>query len=177
MPARLAPESRALVAARFYALAEVPPELEWFHNLQNERTRTAYKLDIQDFMAFIGIDRPEDFHLVTRAHVIEWRDDFKRRELSPSTIRRKLSALSPLYQYLCEKNAVPLNPVKGVQRPKANHNEGTTSALSRIFLPVLSKSFPATHSYALRYGAGMGLDRLPTSWASSWSAGGGSRRY
>lgn len=130
IPVRITPEYRALVAARFYALAEVPPELEWFKNIQNERTRAAYTLDLQDFMSFIGIERPEDFRIVTRAHVIEWRDDFKRRALSPATVRRKLSALSSLYQYLCEKNAVPLNPVKGVQRPKANNNEGTTPVLS-----------------------------------------------
>jgi integrase/recombinase XerD len=142
VPARITPETQALAAARFYALAEVPPELEWFQNLQNERTRTAYKLDIQDFMAFIGIDRPEDFRLVTRAHVIAWRDDFKRRELSPATIRRKLSALSSLYQYLCKHNAVPLNPVKGLQRPKANHNEGTTPALSDEQARALLKAPP-----------------------------------
>jgi site-specific recombinase XerD len=91
IPARITPAHRVLAAARFYALAEVPPELEWFKNIQNERTRAAYKLDIQDFMGFIGIERPEDFRLVTRAHVIEWRDDFKRRGLSPATVRRKLS--------------------------------------------------------------------------------------
>jgi site-specific recombinase XerC len=79
---------------------------------------------------FIGIEHPEDFRIVTRAYVIEWRDDFKRRALSPATVCRKLSALSSLYQYLCEHNAVPLNPVKGVQRPKANNNEGTTPAFS-----------------------------------------------
>jgi hypothetical protein len=28
VPARITPESRALASARFYALAEVPPELE-----------------------------------------------------------------------------------------------------------------------------------------------------
>jgi site-specific recombinase XerD len=114
IPARITPETRALAAARFYALAEVPPELEWFQNIRNARTRTAYQLDLRDFMDFIEIDRPEDFRLVTRAHVIAWRDDFTRRALSSATIRRKLSALSSLYQYLCEKNAVPLNPVKGV---------------------------------------------------------------
>lgn len=81
-------------------------------------------------MTFIGINRPEDFRLVTRVHVIEWCADFRRREQSPATVGRKLSALSSLYQYLCEKNAVPLNPVKGVQCPKANNNEGTTPALS-----------------------------------------------
>jgi len=52
-----------------------------------------------------------------------------RRKLQPSTLRRKLSALSSLFDYLCEKNAVVGNPVDGVQRPKANGNEGSTPAL------------------------------------------------
>jgi site-specific recombinase XerC len=48
--------------------------------------------------------------------------------LSPTTIRRKLSALSSLYEYLCEKNAVAGNPVDGVKRPMANGNEGSMPA-------------------------------------------------
>ncbi len=96
VPARITPETRALTAAQFQALSAVPPELEWFKNLQNERTREAYKLDIQDFMRFVGIEYLEDFRLIARAHVIAWRDDFKRRELSPATVRRKLAALSSL---------------------------------------------------------------------------------
>jgi integrase/recombinase XerD len=116
MSARITPQYRAVTAARFYALAEVAPALEWFKNIQNGRTRAAYKLDLQDFMRRIGIDRPEDFRLVTPAHVIDWCDDFRRRELSPATVRRKLSALSSLYQDLCEKNSVLLNSLKGVQR-------------------------------------------------------------
>jgi hypothetical protein len=71
IPARIPTEYRALASARFYALAEVPPNFEWFKNIQNEWTRAAYRLDIQDFMGFIGGERPEDFHLVTRAHVID----------------------------------------------------------------------------------------------------------
>jgi integrase/recombinase XerD len=96
IPPRITLEYRALTAARFYGLAEVPPELEWFTNIQNARTRTAYTLDIQDFMGFIGIDRLEDFRLVTRTHVMAWRDDFTRRDLSPATVQRKLSVLSSL---------------------------------------------------------------------------------
>ena len=114
VPARLTHETRALTPVQFQGLADVPPELEWFANIQNPRTRKAYKDDIQDFMRFTGIDQPEQFRLITRAHVIAWRDEFTRRALAPATIRRKLAALSSLYQYLCEKNAVLLNPVKGV---------------------------------------------------------------
>jgi site-specific recombinase XerD len=51
------------------------------------------------------------------------------RKLSHATIRRKLSALSSLFDYLCERNAVLGNPVDGVKRPMANNNEGSTPAL------------------------------------------------
>ena len=88
MPARLVPASRALTATQFQGLAEVlPPELEWFANIPNAKTQRAYQLDITDFSAFVGIDRLEEFRLITRAHVIAWRKDFERRRLSPSTIR------------------------------------------------------------------------------------------
>src|SRR5262249_61479175 len=58
-----------------------------------------------------------------------WRKDLERRSLAPSSIRRKLSALSSLFDYLCEHNAVAGNPVDGVKRPAANGNEGSTPAL------------------------------------------------
>jgi integrase/recombinase XerD len=66
---------------------------------------------------------------ISRAHVIAWRKHLEARKLSPSTIRRKLSALSALFDYLCESNAVAGNPVDGVKRPMANGNEGLTPAL------------------------------------------------
>jgi site-specific recombinase XerD len=53
----------------------------------------------------------------------------ERRELGAATIRRKLSALSSLFDYLCERNAVTGNPVDGVKRPMANGNEGSTPSL------------------------------------------------
>jgi integrase/recombinase XerD len=66
---------------------------------------------------------------VTRAHVIAWRDDLAQRELGGATIRHRHAALSSLFEYLCEKNAVTHNPVKGVKRPKAESGEGKTPAL------------------------------------------------
>ena len=36
----------------------MPAEMEWFANIDNPRTRRAYKLDVADFMAFVGIQRP-----------------------------------------------------------------------------------------------------------------------
>jgi site-specific recombinase XerD len=90
---------------------------------------------VGDFVRFTGIVRPEEFRTVTRAHVIAWRDDLKKRltkrgePWNDSSIRHRLAALASLFQYLCEKNAVTHNPVKGAERPKTESGEGKTPAL------------------------------------------------
>jgi site-specific recombinase XerD len=61
---------------------------------------------------------------------IAWRDDLTRRGLSGGTIRRRLASVASLFDYLCEKNAVAHNPVKGVERPKTESVEGKTPALA-----------------------------------------------
>src|SRR5215470_1629457 len=62
---------RALTPAQFGDLAEVPPELEWLANLTNPKTRRAYRIDVEEFIAFAGLggigeqhsDRSLDFLL------------------------------------------------------------------------------------------------------------------
>jgi len=80
-------------------------------------------------MRFTGITRPEEFRTVTRAHVIAWRDELVRRGLGGSTIRHRLASLASLFEYLCGRNAVTHNPVKGVERPKSETAEGKTPAI------------------------------------------------
>jgi site-specific recombinase XerC len=107
----------------------VPPEAEWFANITNPNSRRAYKKAVGDFMRFAGIEHPEEFRTVTRAHVIAWRDDLARRGLGGATVRHRLAALSSLFEYLCDRNAVTHNPLKGVKRPRAESGEGRTPAL------------------------------------------------
>ena len=120
---------RLLAEARFRKLAAMPAEVEWFANIDNPQTRRAYESDLQDFMKFVGLTKPDDFREVMRGHVVAWRKSLEARGLAGSTIRRKLAALSSLFEYLCEKNAVPVNPVKGTKRPKVETQEGKTPAL------------------------------------------------
>lgn len=121
--------NRALTAKEFQDLADVPPEVEWFANLGNKATRRAYENALKDFMNFTGIRNPEEFRIVTRAHIIAWRDDLLSRSLSSMSIRHRLSALSSLFEYLCDKNTVTHNPVKGVKRPAVESYEGKTPAI------------------------------------------------
>jgi integrase/recombinase XerD len=129
LPTKIGPKNRLLTSAEFQHLSAVPPEVEWFANIRNRSTRRAYETAIADFMHFTGIGRPEEFRSVTRAHVIAWRDELARRELGGSTVRHRLASLSSLFEYLCEKNAVTHNPVKGVKRPRTESGEGKTPAL------------------------------------------------
>ena len=104
----------------------MPAATAWFANIDNPNTRRAYRNDLGEFMTFIGISSPEELRLVVSAHLLAWRKDLERRELAGDTIRRKLAALSSLFEYLSDANAVTHNPVKGVRRPKVESYEGKT---------------------------------------------------
>jgi len=141
---------RMLTAQEFQNLADVPAAAVWLANIHNENTRRAYKSDVEAFVAFCGIEHAEEFRSVTRAHVIAWRSTLEHagapapdgtpRPLAPATIRRKLSAVSSLFDYLCNENAVESNPVAGVKRPTEGANEGKTPALSDAQARALLKA-------------------------------------
>ena len=120
---------QSLTPEQYRDLADIPPELEWLANITNAKTRRAYKVDVTEFITFTNLKDHSALRTVTRAHVIAWRKDMAARRLAPTSIRRKLSALSSLFDYLCERNAVLGNPVDGVKRPASNNNEGSTPAL------------------------------------------------
>ena len=121
---------RILSAPEFQRLADVPAETQWFANVDNPNPRRAYQADLAGFIHFTGIVQPLEFRQVTRSHVLAWRADLEKQELSGATIRRKLAALASLFEYLCEQNAITHNPVKGVKRPRVDSQIGKTPALS-----------------------------------------------
>ena len=64
------------------------------NNLGNQQTRRAYENALQDFMRFTGIVKPDEFRTVTRSHVIAWRDDLAKRELSGMTTKQEIRWLA-----------------------------------------------------------------------------------
>jgi site-specific recombinase XerD len=143
-------EKRLLTAAEFQSLADVPPEVEWFANIENANTRRAYQNDVGDFMRFAGIAVAGEFRMVKRAHLIAWRKQLEARALEPSTIRRKLSAIASLFDHLCEANAVSHNPADGVRRPSMDSSEGKSPALGDDQAKALLNAPPATTFKGLR---------------------------
>jgi site-specific recombinase XerD len=146
------PTQRGIVlsAAEFRGLADMPPELEWFASIESPHTRRAYESDIRGFMTFSGITDPLGFRQVARSHVLAWRRELERQGLSGATIRRKLAALASLYEFLCDRNAVEHNPVKGVRRPKVDTYEGKTPAIGDHQARALLEAPPADTLKGLR---------------------------
>jgi hypothetical protein len=67
---------RALTSAEFSQLEDVPPETEWFANIDNPHTRRAYRNDLKEFMTFAGIGSIRNFvcepdDLITRSAPID----------------------------------------------------------------------------------------------------------
>jgi site-specific recombinase XerD len=81
-------------------------------------------------LIFVGITAPDEFRLVKRSHLIAWRDSLEDEKLEAASVRRKLSAVASLLDYLCNCNSVQFNPVDGVKRPQQGSNEGKSPALS-----------------------------------------------
>jgi integrase/recombinase XerD len=55
----------------------------------------------------------------------------RERARAPSTIRRRLAALSSLFKHLVRHGEAARNPVAEIERPAINRDEGTTLAFAK----------------------------------------------
>lgn len=87
---------------RFYASVDSIFEA-WVTRRQSPHTQRAYRGDVMDFVAFLGIPWPtESFRLLTAsvADVHAWRDRMLGAGMAPKTINRRVSSLSSFFKYL-----------------------------------------------------------------------------
>ena len=108
-------------------LADIPEEEIWLAKQKSARTRRAYRLDVRHFMATLGITSTDELRQVDHRAVIAWERTMRETErAAPSTIRRRLSALSSLFKHLVRhghaaKNPVARNRAAGDQPRRRNH--------------------------------------------------------
>ena len=116
----------------YHTLKDVPPETDFIKELFNrsEKTSRAYAVDINDYKTFIGIGKPEDYRLVASKHVVDWILYLKKQKLTNETISRKVSAVSSLFKFYCERSALKDNPCKNIKRPKVESNVGKSDPIS-----------------------------------------------
>jgi integrase/recombinase XerD len=112
------------------ALADIPEEEIWLAKQKSPRTHRAYKLDVQHFMRTLLIKSYDELRQVDHRAVIAWERIMREtEEAEPSTIRRRLSALSSLFKHIKRHHHVEDNPVAEVERPAINRREGSTLKL------------------------------------------------
>ena len=83
-------------------------------------------------MATLGITSSDELRQVDHRAVIAWERAMREAEhAAPSTIRRRLAALSSLFKHLVRHDHAAKNPVTEIERPAINRDEGTTLAFSK----------------------------------------------
>jgi site-specific recombinase XerD len=115
------------------ALADIPEEDIWLAKQKSRRTRRAYKQDVRHFMRTLNIRSYEELRTVDHRAVIAWERIMRESQgAAPSTVRRRLAALSSLFKHLVRYGYVEKNPVSEVERPAINREQGTTLAFSKV---------------------------------------------
>ena len=139
------PTPRALMTVA--ALADIPEEDIWLAKQKSKRTRRAYKLDVQHFMRTLNIRSYDELRQVDHRAVIAWERIMREIDkAAPSTVRRRLAALSSLFKHLVRHDHAEKNPVSEVERRAINREEGTTSPSRNCRPASFSTPLPMTPS-------------------------------
>jgi site-specific recombinase XerD len=129
-----------------HALPPEPAELMegWLANRRlSAHTRAAYRRDIAQWLAWCagrGLDplRVSFVHVNAYARDLESIVDGRTgRPMAPSSVARKLSALSSWYTFLLRLDVVPANPVGGADRPRVERDHSSTVGLTSAEVAAL----------------------------------------
>lgn len=110
----------------------------WVSAQESPHTRTAYRRDVAaapDRMKVPGWvpwceSRDIDPLTARRRDVDSYKQALKQAAYSPTSIARRLSAVSSWYDYLLDERAIDDNPAKSVKRPRIDRNVSNAVGLS-----------------------------------------------
>jgi integrase/recombinase XerD len=85
---------------------------------------------VAHFLRTLAIATPAELRQVDHKAVIAWEGFMRESEgAAPSTVRRRLAALSSLFKHLVRHGKATRNPVAEIARPAINRDEGSTLRL------------------------------------------------
>jgi integrase/recombinase XerD len=105
----------------------------WLSKSPSRDTRSNYERDIDQFLAFAGVppEHKEELCTIRPHHVNGWRDHLQAKELTNSSIRRKMTAVRSLFSYLQSYGYTGKNPADGkLAQAPAVPRDGKTVGLS-----------------------------------------------
>lgn len=90
----------------------------WLASFSSERTREAYRSDLQAFESFLMSHNAGPVLAVSRPVVDLYARELEAASYSPATRARRLAALSSFFDYALSAGVTSHNPAKGIRRPK-----------------------------------------------------------
>ena len=130
------PAPRAEIVSRTEAALALHTAAWLWSFRESEHTRAAYRRDVEDFVGWCAgrdldpttVRRPQvDAYAANLANTANPRTG---RPLAPSSVARRLAALSSWYGYLLDAGTVEHNPVLRVRRPRVDPGHTTTVGLT-----------------------------------------------
>lgn len=126
----IVPVQSASMPATLDALSAIPEEELWLAGQKSPKTREAYRDDVAHFVRSLQITSREEFRKVDRGAVLLWIRTMEHEGFKPTTVRRRMSALSSLFSHLVRLRAADSNPLREIRRPNINRRHGTTPSFS-----------------------------------------------
>lgn len=123
----------------------------WIASYGSTATRSAYRTDVQRFLEFLDAGNL-DLLEAGRKHV----DAFvrSREQLdTPSTLRRRIAAISALYRYAMSEGLIQRNPTEAIRRPVVDQDHSASESLTHPeavrFLDAAKRHSRRTHALVL----------------------------
>lgn len=120
----------------------------WLLSLPSENTRRAYRRDLLALFGFLDGGDLDVLH-AERRHIDLWRETLTG---APSTVARRLAAVSSFFTYAAAEGAMPAHPVQHVKRPRIDADHSSTRGLSRdearSLLAAAREDGPRSHALA-----------------------------
>lgn len=120
-----------LTVPKLSNLVTASEESLWLANFTSQKTQKTYSAAVRDFLQFSQIGSIEQLRSVSAGHLIAWRDNLTGAGAANRTVNNRLSALSSLFDHLCEKQVMAINPVNGLKRPKVNQAQVETPIITK----------------------------------------------
>src|SRR5262245_43360403 len=99
----------------------------WPASPKSREARQAYAGDVRRCMRLFGITAREALRQVDRTIMMAYARHLREvQRVHPTTIRRRLSALSSLFRHLVQFQVIAANLVQAIDRPAINRWQGMT---------------------------------------------------
>lgn len=118
--------------------------------LDNDRTRRAYKAGAADFFRFVAPQMLAGLSAINALHISSWITDMKARGLAVPTIKQRLAGLRMLFGALAREQVIRFNPASVVKGPKHKVDRGKTPVIDAEEVERLLTSIKTTSLSGMR---------------------------